>query len=105
MAMRPDIILHGDCRTLIIDVKYKLWESWRKNRESQRADLFQVMSYAAAHRARYHSPQRDLAYGLLFPIANTTQEVIRDRFDELGMDFFIFFLGVPLEDRGNFDEQ
>ena len=42
MAMRPDIILHGDTRTLILDVKYKRWERWRERREIQRADLFQV---------------------------------------------------------------
>lgn len=105
MAMRPDIVLHGSRRTLVLDVKYKRWEWWRKNYEVKRADLFQVMSYAAAYRGHFGDRETELGYGLVFPTPNSRQEVIKERFAELDMDFFIFFFRVPANDADDFGEQ
>jgi 5-methylcytosine-specific restriction enzyme subunit McrC len=95
MKMLPDIVLHGRTRTLmflhnnrdkvILDVKYKRWERWSTSRERQRADLFQVMSYAAAYRGRSCDPARAFSYGLVFPTFETNQQTIKAPFCELGI--------------------
>jgi 5-methylcytosine-specific restriction enzyme subunit McrC len=105
MEMRPDIIVHGPTRTLVLDVKYKVWENWRFSRGSQRADLFQVISYAAAQRGRCQDLGGTFGYGLVFPTKNPNQTMIRDRFVEIDMDFFIFFLCVPTGEACDFGDQ
>ncbi len=46
----PDLVLHGERSTLILDAKYKWFD---KNEGISREDAFQVMTYASAYERRY----------------------------------------------------
>jgi 5-methylcytosine-specific restriction enzyme subunit McrC len=91
----PDIVVHGRRGSLILDVKFKRWERWIKSDERSRADLFQIMSYAAAYKHKYEDSCPVFGYGFIFPIRSGDREDIEDYFKELGMQYHIFFLRVP----------
>jgi 5-methylcytosine-specific restriction enzyme subunit McrC len=93
-ALLPDIILHGQRSTLILDTKYK-W--WNKQEGISREDAFQIITYAACYREQYLKwPVR--GYGFVFPrmaSERTVPRLIKSIFRELGMHLYVFFLDVP----------
>jgi 5-methylcytosine-specific restriction enzyme subunit McrC len=93
MAMLPDIVIRGKEKTLILDVKYK------------RADLFQLMSYAAAHRGCKDYDGTQFGYGFIFPADSRDQRTIVDYFDEFTMDYYVFFLHIPDDVAKGFGDQ
>jgi 5-methylcytosine-specific restriction enzyme subunit McrC len=91
----PDIVVHGPRGTLILDVKFKRWKRWIESDERSRADLFQIMSYAEAYKYRYKDSCPVFGYGFIFPICARERDHVEGYFEELGMQYHIFFLQVP----------
>ncbi|MGH7986551.1 MAG: 5-methylcytosine restriction system specificity protein McrC [Candidatus Binataceae bacterium] len=99
----PDIMLHGSRGTLILDVKYKRWESWTNSKYpgNSRTDLFQIMTYAAAYRQRYQNRCPVFGYGFVFPIQGNEKDPPPQRFKAFGMHFYIFFLRIPEDEHSD----
>jgi 5-methylcytosine-specific restriction enzyme subunit McrC len=102
MKMLPDIVIRGETKTLILDVKYKRWSSWlNRDNGRARADLFQLMSYAAAHRGRKEYNGSQFGYGFIFPTNSEDQPTVTDYFAELKMHYYVFFLYIPDKEIAN----
>jgi 5-methylcytosine-specific restriction enzyme subunit McrC len=94
-----DIVVHGPRGTLILDVKFKRWDDWLSSYDRSRSDLFQIMTYAGVYRRRYEATCPVFGYGFIFPVCSGEQEDIEERFQEFGLNYNVFFLHIPDDNR------